>query len=81
MALAADVINKHPTKDTHAGSGIRVEGGHHGTNRGVERRAAVEAKPTEPDENSADEDERSVVGLSMDLFSLVDTFTEDKSIC
>ena len=80
MSLSTDVLHHHPANDTERGCGVCVESCHHRADSAVECAASVEAEPSKPDEDSTDEDERGVVGLSVDLVSLVKTFSEDKGI-
>lgn len=80
LALGTHVFNRYPTKDAEASSRIGVEGGEHGAHGTVERRAAVEAEPSKPDEHGSNEDECGVVGFSVDLVALVETLAEDKGV-
>jgi hypothetical protein len=80
LALVTDVLDRDPAQNTERSSSVRVEGSEHGANGAVERTTTVEAEPAEPNQNSADEDERRVVGLSVDLVTLGQTLAEDEGI-
>lgn len=68
--LVLDVVDEHPADGTSRGSRIGVESGQHGTDAAVQRRTAVEAEPSEVDENGAQEDKSNVVRLSVGLVTL-----------
>lgn len=81
VTLSTDVVDKDPAQDTEGSGGIGVEEDEHGAGRSVQGRATVEAEPSEPDQNCAQEDERGVVRLVVDLVALVDAFSEHEGIC
>jgi len=77
-----DKVHDDPTKGTGRGGGVGVEGGIHGADGAIERRTAVEAKPAEPDETSAEEDEGRVVRLVVHgVLALLDALAEDQGVC
>lgn len=68
--LVLDVVDEHPADRASRGSRVGVECGQHGTDAAVQCRTAVEAEPSEVDENSAQEDKSDVVRLSVSLVTL-----------
>jgi hypothetical protein len=80
LALIANVLNRGPAQDTKRGSSIGVEGGKHGPESTIERTASVEAEPSEPNEDSANEYKRRVVCFAVDFITLGKTLAEDESI-
>lgn len=75
-----EVIDEHPAEDASARSGVCVERCVHSSERRVQSTAPVEAKPAEPDENRAQEDQGGIVGLAMGFVADVLALSEDEGI-
>lgn len=72
-------VEKDPGHGTeHTGNG-GVPAGHDGTKVGAERRATVEGEPAEPEEDSAESDERNVVRAEVEHHLLLTT-AEDHGV-
>lgn len=80
FALGADEIDKHPAENTAGGSGVGVEGGHHGTDSGVKRRSTIETEPSEPDENGTKKYKSWVMGFVVYPLTLVVTLSKNESV-
>lgn len=80
MSLGADVVDQNPTENTKASSRVSVEGSQHRAHGSVERGTSVEAVPSEPDEDGADENKSGVVGPTVDLFALGQTLSKDERV-
>ena len=80
MALGAHVFNRDPAEGTEGGGGVGVESREHGADGSIERTAAVEAEPPEPDEDGTDEDQGGVMGFSVDLVTLVQALAKDHGV-
>ena len=80
LALGADVVDHDPANGASGSSNIGVEGGIHGADGAVESGATVEAEPTEPDQDGAKEDKRSVMRLAVRALAGVLALAEDESI-
>lgn len=71
--LGKTVIAKAPSHGGEHGREAGVPAGHGGAEVGAKGRATVEAEPAEPEEDSADGDERDVVGAEVEHHLLVTT--------
>ena len=80
-ALGADVVNENPAEDAEGGGGVGVEGSQHGADCAVESGTAVEAEPSEPNKDGADEDESGVVSAAVDLLALGEALAENEGVC
>lgn len=80
LALVADEINSDPAEDTSGSCDVGIEGSEHGADSCVEGRTTIEAEPTEPDEDSAEEDEGGVVGLAVRLLAVVLSLSENHGV-
>jgi hypothetical protein len=70
LALIADHVDEDPPENTSAGSSVGVEDDVERADGGVESGATVEPKPTKPDQNGPEPDERGVVRLRAPLTNL-----------
>jgi hypothetical protein len=76
MAFGADVLDGYPSQYTERGSSVGVECREHRAHGAVECGTTIEAEPSEPDEDCADEDESGVVRFAVDLVAFVETLAK-----
>ena len=69
FALEA-VVEHAPGDSADAGGEVGYDCGHHGSHVGCEGGTGVEAEPTDPEEDSADDDVCDIVGTIIELVSL-----------
>lgn len=75
-----DVVYHDPSNHAGTSCGIRIEGSIHGSNCGVQGTSAVETKPSKPDENRSEEDERGVMRLCMKLVTRMFAFSKNECV-
>ena len=81
LTSVEDVVIHRPTDHTGRSSHVRVPDGDHAAKRGVQRRATVKPKPTEPDQHGTNKDDGDVVRLVVCLLAETLALAEEQSVC